>query len=399
MNENTILRTVPAANDLHKVPGFDPMKYLRKAVNENGEPVMRLELRYQRLWFRLACPKGRMLLNPLRVTDQLAIFEAKVFFHQDDATPASCFTANKAAKETPGYIRAAQDEALTVALDNAGFGIQLCDVTQTSNGSNNGSPAPRVQMNSGKQEAPVPASVQTEPVRETPAAQILEERPPAPESTPVSSDQTTKPPAAAEPASEPVPVKQTAPAPETAPVSQEAPAPETAPAAQPAVPVQTLEDLAAGSGSDPVPAPQNEPSAPPASVKRQEPLEADQREEPAASDGQQSAVLTMLNFSAQGEETAAPADEAPEQAETPPQAAPSYTEDMSVEEICQVMTLEEAGAIVVPRGPNTGWTMAQVAERRPSSLRFFITPFYECSNSQKAAATLLLQDIEMKKAG
>lgn len=399
MNENTILRTVPAANDLHKIPGFDPMNYLRKAVNENGEPVMRLELRYQRLWFRLACPKGRMLLNPLRVTDQLAIFEAKVFFHQDDATPASCFTANKAAKETPGYIRAAQDEALTVALDNAGFGIQLCDVTQTSNGSYNGSPAPRVQMNSGKQEAPVPASVQTEPVRETPAAQILEERPPAPESTPVSSDQTTKPPAAAEPASEPVPVKQTAPAPETAPVSQEAPAPETAPAAQPAVPVQTLEDLAAGSGSDPVPAPQNEPSAPPAPMEHQEPLEADQREEPAASDGQQSAVLTMLNFSAQGEEAAAPADEAPEQAETPPQAAPSYTEDMSVEEICQVMTLEEAGAIVVPRGPNTGWTMAQVAERRPSSLRFFITPFYECSNSQKAAATLLLQDIEMKKAG
>lgn len=393
MNENMILRTVPAANDLHKVPGFDPMKYLRKAVNEQGEPVMRLELRYQRLWFRLACPKGRMLLNPLRVTDQLAIFEAKVFFHQDDATPASCFTANKAAKETPGYIRAAQDEALTVALDNAGFGIQLCGVTQTSDGSNNGSPAPRVQKNSGKQEAPVPASVQTEPTREAPAAHTQEERQPAPKPASVSSVQ------AAEPAPEPDPVKQTAPAPKPAPVSQEAPAPEPAPAAQPAASDQTLEDLAAGSGSDPVPAPQNEPSAPPAPVKRQEPLEADQREEPAASDGQQSAVLTMLNFSAQGEEAAAPADEAPEQAETPPQAAPSYTEDMSVEEICQVMTLEEARAIVVPRGPNTGWTMAQVAERRPSSLRFFITPFYECSNSQKAAATLLLQNIEMKKAG
>lgn len=350
---------------------------------------MRLELRYQRLWFRLACPKGRMLLNPLRVTDQLAIFEAKVFFHQDDATPASCFTANKAAKETPGYIRAAQDEALTVALDNAGFGIQLCDVTQPSDGSNNGSPAPRVQMNSGKQEAPVSASVQTEPVREAPAAHTQEERQPAPEPAPVSPVQ------AAEPASEPVPAKQTAPV----PVSQDAPAPEPTPAAQPAASDQTLEDLAAGSGSDPAPAPQNEPAVPPAPVEHQEPLEADQREEPAASDGQQSAVLTMLNFSAQGEEAAAPADEAPEQVETPPQAAPSYTEDMSVEEICQVMTLEEARAIVVPRGPNTGWTMAQVAERRPSSLRFFITQFYECSNSQKAAATLLLQDLEMKKAG
>ena len=68
-----------------------------------------------------------------------------------------------------------------------------------------------------------------------------------------------------------------------------------------------------------------------------------------------------------------------------------------MEEICQVMTMEEAGAIVVPRGPCMGWTMAQVAERRPSSLRFFLTKFCECSNSQKAAATLLMQDNEPEK--
>ena len=68
MNENTILRTVPAAGELHKVPGFDPMKHLHSAVNDKGEPVMRLEPRYQRLWFRLACPNGRMLLTPLHVT-------------------------------------------------------------------------------------------------------------------------------------------------------------------------------------------------------------------------------------------------------------------------------------------------------------------------------------------
>lgn len=393
MNENTILCTVPAANALHKVPGFDPLKHLRKEVNEKGEPIMRLELRYQRLWFRLACPKGRMLLNPLRVTDQLAIFEAKVFFHQDDTAPASCFTASKAAKETPGYIRAAQDEALTVALDNAGFGIQLCDVTHSPGGSET---SPSVQRNSGRQEAPAPAHVQTE--TEAPAAPIQEERQPAPEPAPVSPVQTVEPPAAAEPAPEPVPVEQTTPAPESAPVEQTAPAPEPAPIEQTAPADQTLETLAAKNDPKPAPAPQNVPAADPAPApaEHQELLNAGQSEEPAVvSDNQQSAVVTTLNFPTQEEA----ASDASEQAETPPQAAPSYTEDMSVEEICQVMTLEEAGAIVVPRGPNTGWTMAQVAERRPSSLRFFITPFYECSNSQKAAATLLLQDIEMKKAG
>ena len=195
MNENTILRTVPAANDLHKVPGFDPLKYLRKAVNEKGEPVMRLELRYQRLWFRLACPKGRMLLNPLRVTDQLAIFEAKVFFHQDDTAPASCFTANKAAKETPGYIRAAQDEALMVALDNAGFGIQLCDVTSEPSGGEN---CPPVQANSDRQNAPAPEPAPIEQTTPAPEPDPVEQTAPAPEPAPVSPVQTVEPPAAPE---------------------------------------------------------------------------------------------------------------------------------------------------------------------------------------------------------
>ena len=383
MNENTILRTVPAANDLHKVPGFDPLKYLRKAVNEKGEPVMRLELRYQRLWFRLACPKGRMLLNPLRVTGQLAIFEAKVFFHQDDTAPASCFTANKAAKETPGYIRAAQDEALMVALDNAGFGIQLCDVTSEPSGGEN---CPPVQANSDRQNAPAPEPAPIEQTTPAPEPDPVEQTAPAPEPAPVSPVQTVEPPAAAEPAPEPAHIEQTAPAPEPVPIEQTAPAD------------QTLETLAAKNDPKPAPAPQNVPAADPAPApaEHQELLNAGQSEEPAVvSDNQQSAVVTTLNFPTQEEA----ASDASEQAETPPQAAPSYTEDMSVEEICQVMTLEEAGAIVVPRGPNTGWTMAQVAERRPSSLRFFITPFYECSNSQKAAATLLLQDLEMKKAG
>lgn len=151
----------------------------------------------------------------------------------------------------------------------------------------------------------------------------------------------------------------------------------------------------------------------------------DQHEGAAQADSQQHNLITMLNFPSPAAETDNPqeagsadpanavaepssvenmtepaaAETVPGQEETPPQTAPSYTEDMSVEEICQVMTMEEAGAIVVPRGPCMGWTMAQVAERRPSSLRFFLTKFCECSNSQKAAATLLMQDNELKKAG
>ena len=77
----------------------------------------------------------------------------------------------------------------------------------------------------------------------------------------------------------------------------------------------------------------------------------------------------------------------------------SYTEDMPVEQICQLMTLEEARQVVVTKGTCNGWTMAQVAEKRPSSLRFYISGYGHVNNIQLAAATLLQQDMDLKKAG
>lgn len=428
MNENTILRTVPAAGELHKVPGFDPMKYLRKAVNDKGEPVMRMEPHYQRLWFRLACPKGRLLLTPLRVTHQLAIFEAKVFFHLDDATPASSYTATKTVQETHSYIRAAQDEAMMMALDNAGFGIQLCDLTQTAN---DGEWRPTLQptRTDGRQEPPLQNNVQMEqpPTQELVPAAVLEKNQAArqveqtePETPPAATVETA---VIERPAPEPGPTDQPEPEPVQAaepPVSAENipdPAPQPAPAPEPTEQPAPAPEVQAD------PAPAEEPVPDP--VEEQGTLENDQHGASAQMDNPQPDLITILNFPSPTAETAGPretgsadaasavtepssadgtteptaADTALSQEETPAQTAPSYTEDMPVEEICKVMTLEEAGAIVVPRGPNTGLTMAQIAERRPSSLRFFITQFYECSNSQKAAAMLLLQDLEMKKAG
>ena len=85
MNEkkNSMLATVPAARELRKVPGFDPLKYLR-TISRNGEKVLKLDLCYKKVWFRLACPNGRMCLNPLRITDQMAIFEARLYVNRED---------------------------------------------------------------------------------------------------------------------------------------------------------------------------------------------------------------------------------------------------------------------------------------------------------------------------
>ena len=53
-NAKTMYETIPAAAELNKVPGFDPLKFLRRAGNS-----MKLDLPYQKLWFRMAHPNGR----------------------------------------------------------------------------------------------------------------------------------------------------------------------------------------------------------------------------------------------------------------------------------------------------------------------------------------------------
>lgn len=79
--------------------------------------------------------------------------------------------------------------------------------------------------------------------------------------------------------------------------------------------------------------------------------------------------------------------------------APRYTPDMPVEEIVGLMTLEEAGKVVVDTGVSRGQTVAEVAERRPPSLRYYRYGGYKGDNNiLRAAAQIMLDSIEGKKA-
>lgn len=145
---NSIIKTVPAAEALRKVPQFNPLRYLRQTTSlKTGEPVLKFDLRYKKMWFRLACSDGRMVLNPMRITDTMAIFEAQVYLHRDDPRPITNFISTMYAKNVPGgrYVQAAQDEALNEALDNAGFGIQLSDLVEPDSENEYGSEIPVAQ--------------------------------------------------------------------------------------------------------------------------------------------------------------------------------------------------------------------------------------------------------------
>ena len=364
MNENTILQTVPAARELHKVPGFDPTKYLRRTVNSEGEPVMGLELRYQRLWFRLACPDGRMLLNPLRITDQMAIFEARLYANREDnASLLASFTSTQMAQNVPGglYIRAAQDEALNEALDNAGFGIQLCDVAQVSDGSGFGSEIPLSQ---------VEAYLQTTTSAGTP---VLE----------------AEPVKASEPAA--VPVEKAEEKPKPAETS------EANAADEPAAPVQTApeETVVPALNQESATELPTEEAAEAASVEE---APASQEEVPAIGTPSAPENVTVLPMTSHAEldaeaENGENADHVPEA-----DAQGGYTDDMTVEEICERMTMDEARDILVPLGTCKGWTLGQVLDRRPTSLRWYMIGCQDASNILKAGATLLWNYRQTQKA-
>lgn len=341
--EVMLINTVPAVKELRKVPGFDPLRFLRKKTSvATGETEVELDLRYKRLWFRLACPNGRMLLNPLRITDQMAICEARVFLNRDDELPITNYTATVLEKDAPdgSYVKAAQDEALNVALDNAGFGIQFCDVSREPE--HEPAPAADVQCEVFKQPAAAPATA------------------------PAIQDPKTAP--------------EYAPAPTDGLAQAGTPAPE-------AKPGEAAQELPVTDRSD-----EGDDAQSPA----QEPDQA----APAGTASDAAALLqTLTGQDGASKGSGDVADETATADDEPVEEQPQYTEDMSVDEIRELMTSDEAGKVVVPFGTCKGWTLAQVADQRPPSLKWLAYGCDTCGNILKAAALTLVDDGLQQKAG
>ena len=309
-NQEPMLYTTNAAvASLNHVPGFDPLKFLRRTTSrKTREDVMRLDLRYKKLWFRLACPTGRLNLNALRITEKMAIFEAKVYRDREDAEPLSSYVANCTLDTTPGglYVEAAQEEALDTALSNAGFGIQFADVGSESEEYGSEMPVGA--------KAEIPKPVQTK-------AEVAES---------VQKQAETVKSAKADPLDAIMADDMPVPEQVTAEVVEK---PKTV-VLESVQPVQT-------------------PAEPPQNV----------------------IVLEQ----------------------EPPAAA--YTQSTPVEEICRQMTYEQAQNVIVDCGTCKGWTLAQVADRRAASLRWYVKGYQGENNILRAAAAIIWDSLQEKQAG
>lgn len=324
-NQEPMLYTTNAAvASLNHVPGFDPLKFLRRTTSrKTREDVMRLDLRYKKLWFRLACPTGRLNLNALRITEKMAIFEAKVYRDREDAEPLRSYVANCTLDATPGglYVEAAQEEALDTALSNAGFGIQFADVSSESE--EYGSEVPV----GAKVEIEKPVQVKTE---------------------------TSKP---------------------------------TQTKVEVAKPVQKQPEAVDASPQEPVKA---------------DPLDAIMADDMPVPEQVTAEVVekpkTVVPESVQPAQTPA---EPPQNVivleQEPPAAA--YTQSSPVEEIRQQMTYEQAQNVIVDCGTCKGWTLAQVADRRAASLRWYVKGYQGENNILRAAAAIIWDSLQEKQAG
>lgn len=118
-------------------------------------------------------------------------------------------------------------------------------------------------------------------------------------------------------------------------------------------------------------------------------------------DGGNMAENAVVNTAAEPEKAASMGSQQPVDGE-PAQggSAARYTPDMPVEEIVSLMTLEEAGKVVVDTGVSKGQTVAEVAERRPPSLKYYRYGGYKGPNNiLRAAAQVMLDSMEGQKAG
>lgn len=331
--------------DLRRLPNFDFSEYLHKIEKPDGKgQTAEKTLEGTKRWFRLACPNGALVLNALRVTDAMAIFEARVFADSNDRNPLASFTATQKADKAKGdaYIRAAQDAALDGALRASGFSLEVSLLARTVE--TPAAAAQSSQTDGGEQPTEKPEPALAPAQADAPRQEIMGNAP------------APKP--AADSAPHPAPV---GPPPHAAPrPAPVGPQPHAAPAPKKEESASTVVDIG---------------DARQAAVAENKP------------DGQ-------AEIGTQPVADAVPAPEAP-----PVPAPVTYTADMTVDEITARMTLEQAQSLVVKDGTCKGWTLAQVAKDRPTSLRWLqgVCPFAD--NELKAAATIVLNDLELKMAG
>lgn len=294
-NSAVVYNAESTAAGLNRVKGFDPLKYVRST--ENGAV---LDLPYQKLWFRLRHPNGKIRIFIKNLSEKIAAVEARVYFDRADSEPAANCIISGVDAEDKVSVAKAQHDAMEKALSDAGFGLQFISVN--------------------------PSAVKAEEKAVTKKAEKPKQ--PAKEVKPEKAEEPVK----AEIKTEAVKAE-----------------PEAAPA------------------------------------------KAETEEAPPVTDPLLTVVNNIENGSIKVDEQTGEVIEQQAAAEDEPTPV-SYDKTTPIDEICAVMTLEDAKNYVIDGGPYNGWKVGTLAERRPVKVLKVIIEKYPTEDNILRAATKLILD-------
>lgn len=344
---------LPAAAKLNHVPGFDPARYLRKKYSKSYEcEVVDLDLEYKKLWFRLVYPNGRLETTAVKITDQIAIFNTKVFFHLKDTEPVACFTSQeyKDNNQKSLYILNAQRESQSQALCDAGFGVQfhpaempITDIRNTDTNCNH-----TTQQDDNSSEI-IP------PINEQPQSNINDQK--------LFVEFSIK----TQPTDEPKVIQY-----ESQLISENKIA---------AFPAADLQERSS-----------DKSIAKTSNSNNQNLSSLLQAESISSADNIPVDTTTAALLSNNTEIQEGIVKESSE-------AHILITPDMSIEDICKTMTMEQALDVVVDIGTCNGWTLAEVAEKRAASLKWYLNGYPGENKLLKAGAMKILEEMFQQKVG
>lgn len=292
-NSAVVYNTEGTAAGLNRVKGFDPLKYARNT--ENGAV---LDLPYQKLWFRLRHPNGKIRIFIKNLSEKIAAVEARVYFDRADSEPAANCIISGVDAEDKVSVAKAQHDAMEKALSDAGFGLQFISVN--------------------------PSGVKAEEKAVTKKAEKPKQ--PAKEVKPEKAEEPVK----AEIKTEAVKAE-----------------PEAAPS------------------------------------------KAETEEAPPVTDPLLTVVNNIESGSIKVDEQTGEVIEQQAAAEDEPTPV-SYDKTTPIDEICAVMTLEDAKNYVIDGGPYNGWKVGTLAERRPVKVLEMIIEKYPTEDNILRAATKLI---------
>ena len=341
---------VEGIRNLNKVEGFDPRKYMRVIQQEGQAGKYYLDVAFRKLWFRLKYPEGKIVKKILKLTDQVAIVEARVYLNRNDAEEN--FISNALAQKymtADGqfgnkFVELAETAAVGRALSDAGFGLQFADKEEDIDPEVTEAPfEPQFLSGSGIDGEVLGEMFSGEDMENGTA--LLDENIPGQYG-----------------------------------IENYIPMPEEVGQAMGMTPA-----MSQNSGM----APQNRQSQPQQNqqqrngVQQSQPRQNQQQSnQPQPKPAQAPAAKTAPQPGRQA------ASNAPAGKNT--QGAANIKKDMPVEQIYSMLDRDSAAAVVIPMGYNKGKTLGQVAVEKPANLQWYVDSYGGPDNLLRAAAKFLI---------